>query len=103
MYLDFPDAAQGACSLLRAAEVERAFDAERAQHSRIGLGEMAEMVGAKDLPPTHDAAILAGIATEITEIAGAGKIEMAGGGLGHRGKSTIFWDGEMTAIVPLMR
>ena len=81
MHLDLPDAAQGACALLHAAEVERAFDAERAQHSRIGLGEMAEMVGAKDLPPAHDAAVVARIAAEIAEIAGAGKIEMAGGGL----------------------
>jgi len=81
MHLDLPDAAQGACALLHAAKVERASDAERAQHRCVGLSEMAEMVGAKDLPPAHDAATLAGIAAEIAEIAGAGKIEMAGRGL----------------------
>ena len=51
-----------------------------ANHSDIVVGEMAEMVGAEDLPPAHDAAVARGIAAEIAEIAGAGKTEMAGRG-----------------------
>ena len=72
--------AQRSLALLGAAKIECAFDAEPANQSDIVIGEMAEMVGAEDLPPAHDAAIARGIAAEIAEIAGAGKIEMAGRG-----------------------
>ena len=75
---DLLDAAQRGGALLGAAEIECAFDAERAQHRDVGLGEMAEMVGAEDLPPADDAAVLAGIAAKVAEIAGAGEIEMTG-------------------------
>jgi len=44
---------------------------------------MAKMVGAEDLPPANPAVIPGGIAAEITEIAGAGKIEMTGRAVGH--------------------
>jgi hypothetical protein len=37
---------------------------------------MAQMIGAEDPPPPDGAAILSGIAAEVTEIAGAGEIEM---------------------------
>ena len=66
-------------ALLGAAEIECAPDAEAAQHLDIGFGEMAEMVGAEDLPPAHDAAVPGRIAAEVAEIAGAGEIEVAGG------------------------
>ncbi len=77
---DFRHAAQGGGALLGAAKVERAADAELPQHGDIVIGEMAEMVGAEDLPPAHGPAVARGIAAEIAEIAGAGEIEMAGGG-----------------------
>jgi hypothetical protein len=38
------------------------------------------MVGAEQLAPSHNAAVLADIAAEIAKIAGAGEIEMAGRG-----------------------
>ncbi len=80
MNLDALDAAQRLGALVLATEIERAFDAERAQHRRIFFGEVAEMVGTKDLTPAHDAAVLAGIAAKVAEIAGTGEIEMAGRG-----------------------
>ena len=52
----------------------------RTQHGDIFFGEMAEMVGAEDLPPAHDAAVVGGIAAKVAEIAGAGEVEMAGRG-----------------------
>src|SRR5665213_432830 len=70
--------ASGRCALFGAAKVERTFQAEAAQHVDIGLGQMAEMVGTEYLPPANSAAILAGIAAQIAEIAGAGEIEMTG-------------------------
>jgi hypothetical protein len=39
---------------------------------------MAEMVGAENPPPADRAAVLAEVTAEITEIAGAFEIEMAG-------------------------
>jgi len=78
---DLGNAAQRCCALLGAAKIERAFEAQPAQHLDIGVGEMAEMVGAEDLPPAHDATIAGGIAAKVAEIAGAGEVEVAGGGL----------------------
>ena len=77
---DFRHAAQGGGALLGTAKVERAANAELPQHGNIVIGEMAEMVGAEDLPPAHGAAVARGVAAEIAKIAGAGEIEMAGGG-----------------------
>ena len=57
------------------------LDAEPAQDRGVIVGEMAEMVGAEDLPPAHGAAIPGRIAAEIAEIAGAGEIEMTGRGI----------------------
>ena len=74
------DAAQRLVALLGAAEIERAPDAEAAQHRDVVVGQMAEMVGAEDLPPAHDAAVAGGIAAEVAKIAGAGEVEMAGRG-----------------------
>ena len=72
------DAAQRRVALFRAAEIERAADAQAPHDGDVVIGEMAEMVGAEDLPPAHDAAVACGIAAEIAEIAGAGEVEMAG-------------------------
>ena len=44
-------------TFLGAAKIEGAFQAEAAQHLDIGLGKMAEMVGAEDLPPADRAAV----------------------------------------------
>ena len=77
---DFRHAAQRGGALLGAAKIERAADAELPQHGDIVVGEMAEMVGAEDLPPAHGAAVARRIAAEIAEIAGAGEVEMAGRG-----------------------
>jgi hypothetical protein len=67
-------------AFLGAAEIERAAQAEAAQDLDIGIGDVAEMVGAKDPPPAYRAAGSAGIAAEVTEIAGAGEIEVTGRG-----------------------
>ena len=80
MHGDVGHAAQRGVALLGAAKIERAADAEAAHHGDVVIGEMAEMIGAEDLPPAHDAAIAGGIAAEIAEIAGAGEVEMAGRG-----------------------
>ena len=74
-------AADGGDALLGAAKVERASDAEAAQHLDIGLGEVAEMVGAEDLPPADAAAAAGGVSAEVAEIAGAGEVEVAGRGI----------------------
>jgi hypothetical protein len=66
-------------AFLGAAKIESAFQAEAAQHLDVGFSEMAEMVGAEDLSPTDAAAVLSGIAAEVAEIAGAGKIEVTDG------------------------
>ena len=64
--------------LLGAAQVERALQPELAQHDDVVVGQMAEMIGAEQLPPARVPAVLAGIAAEVAEIAGAGEIEVAG-------------------------
>ena len=74
---DVGHAAQRLGALLGAAEIERAPDTEAAQHRDVVVGQMAEMVGAEDLPPAHDAAVAGGIAAEVAKIAGAGEVEMA--------------------------
>ena len=78
MNRNFLKNADGGCALLGAAKIERALQAEAAQHVDIGLGEMAEMVGTEDLPPADSPAIPAAIAAQIAEIAGTGEIEMTG-------------------------
>ena len=75
---DLRYAALGGGALLGAAKVERAADAEFAQHGGVTIGEMAEMVGAKNLPPAYSAAVGRRVTSEIAKIAGAGEIEMAG-------------------------
>ena len=50
------------------------------EHDGVLIGKMAEMVGAENLPPAHGAAVAGRVAAEVAEIAGAGKIEMAGRG-----------------------
>ncbi len=77
MHGDFRHAALGGSALLGAAKVERAADAELAQHGGVVIGEVAEMVGAKNLPPAHRPAVGRRIAAEIAEIAGACEVEMA--------------------------
>jgi hypothetical protein len=83
MNRDFLEGTDGRCAFLGAAKIERALQAEAAQHVGIGLGQMAEMIGTEYLPPADSAAILAGIAAQIAEIAGTGEIEMAGGRFLH--------------------
>ena len=39
------------------------------------------MIGAEDLPPAHGAAVPAAIAAKVSEIAGAGEIEVTDGGI----------------------
>ena len=78
MHGDVGDAAQRLVALLDAAEIERALHTQAPHHGDVVFGEVAEMVGAEDLPPAHDAAVACGIAAEVAEIAGAGEIEMAG-------------------------
>ena len=78
---DVGDAAQCGGALFLAAKIEGAADAQAPHDGDVVIGEMAEMVGAEDLPPAHDAAVACGIAAEIAEIAGAGEAEMAGRGI----------------------
>jgi hypothetical protein len=70
-------------AFLCAPEIESALQTQAAENFDIGLRDMAEMVGAKDLPPTHRAPVAAAIAAEVAEIAGAGEIEVAGGIIRH--------------------
>src|SRR6202789_3378426 len=91
MHRDLLQRTDGRGALLGAAKIERALQAEAAQHIDIGLGEMAEMIGTEDLSPADSAAILAGIAAEIAEIAGAGEIEVAGRGVLHGGSISHAW------------
>jgi hypothetical protein len=78
MNRDLFNAAHRGGALLGAAKIERALQAQGSQQFDIGLGEMAEMVGTEDLPPADGAAISGAVASEVAEIAGAGKIEVAG-------------------------
>ena len=72
-------------ALLGAAKIERVFQPEAAQHRDIGLGQVAKMVGAENVPPAHRSSVLAGIAAEIAKIAGAGEIEVTEGAILHLG------------------
>ena len=85
MNRDLLEGADGRRALLNAAKIERALQTEATHHFDIGAGKMTEMVGTENLPPTHRAAIVTGIAAEITEIAGANEIEMTGGNILHDG------------------
>src|SRR5258706_8267204 len=71
-------AADGGNALFGAAKIERALQAQGTQNLDIRFGEVAEMVGAEDLPPPHSPATPGRIAPEVAEIAGAGEIEVAG-------------------------
>jgi hypothetical protein len=62
----------------RAAKIERALETQAAQNLDVGVGDVAKMVGAEDLPPANNAATSGRIAPEVAEIAGTGKIEVAG-------------------------
>ena len=75
---DFLDAADRGNAFLGAAEIEGALDAKAAQHLDIGLGQVAEMVGAEDLPPADGTAVAGAIAAEVAKIAGAGEVEVTG-------------------------
>ena len=81
MNRDFADAAERGDTLFGAAKVERASHAQAAQDCNVGLRDMAEMIGAEDLPPADLASVAGGIAAEIAKIAGALKIEMTGRGV----------------------
>jgi hypothetical protein len=81
MNRDLLKTAEGGNALLSAAKIERAFQTKTTQHRDIIGREVAEMVGTENLPPADGTAISGGIAAEIAKIAGAGKIEMAGGGI----------------------
>ena len=81
MNRDLRQPASGLGAFLGASKIERAFQPEGSQHPDIGRREVAEMVGAEDLPPAHPAAVPGRIAAEVAEIAGAGKIEVAGRGI----------------------
>src|SRR5437588_8933656 len=79
----FGHAAQGLGTFCRPTKIERAFDTQRAHDRDVVAGQMCEMVGTEYLPPAHRAAVFGRIAAEIAEIAGAGKVEMAGWEFGH--------------------
>src|SRR5438552_16215600 len=78
MNRDLGQAADGSIALFGAAKIERALQTQGTQNRDIRLGEVAKMVGTEDLPPADHPAILAGIAPEVAEIAGAGEVEVAG-------------------------
>src|SRR5437763_13682908 len=83
MNRDFADAAERGDTLFGAAKVERASHAQAAQDCNVGLRDMAEMIGAEDLPPADLASVAGGIAAEIAKIAGGLMIEMKGRGSWH--------------------
>jgi hypothetical protein len=49
-----------------------------AQQGDVSCREVAEMIGAENLPPAYGATVPAGIAAKVAEIAGAGEIEVTG-------------------------
>jgi len=75
---DFLKTAHRRNALVDATKIERALQTETTQHLDVSLGEVAEMVGAEDLPPADSAAIFGGIAAKVAKIAGAGEIEVTG-------------------------
>src|SRR5260370_11182204 len=83
MNRDPGNAADGGNAIFGAAKIERALQAQGTQNLDIRFGEVAEMVGAEDLPPAHSPAIPGRIAPEVAEIADAGKIEVAGRWVRH--------------------
>ena len=83
MNRDLANAADGGNALFGAAKIKRALQTQGTQNLDIGLGEVAEMVGTKDLPPAHGAPTPCAIAPEVAEIAGAGEIEVSGGWVWH--------------------
>src|SRR6476646_9813317 len=76
-------AADRGSALFGTPKIKRALQTQGTQNLDIGLGEVAEMVGAEDLAPAHRPAIPNRIAPEVAEIAGAGKIEVAGRCIWH--------------------
>src|SRR5690348_4126040 len=83
MDLDLLDHAFGRLALVDAAKIERAGHAKSANDGGVSVGEMAEMVRAKNLPPAQGAAIGGRIAPEIAEVGGAFEIEVTGVGVCH--------------------
>ncbi len=85
MHGDLVDHADTRRALLDAAKIEGAAHAERADDLDIGGSELAEMVGAEDVPPARGTAICGRIAAEVAKITGALQGEMAGRGVFHGG------------------
>ena len=71
MHVDLLNDAGRGCALVGPAKIEGVLDAEIAHHLDVVLGEVAEMVGAENLPPAHRAAVAGRIAAKVAEIAGA--------------------------------
>jgi hypothetical protein len=78
MNCNLRDAAYRRGTFLATAKIECALQTQAAHDRDIGVGEAAEMVGAEDLPPSHGPTIPGGIASQVTEVAGADEVEMAG-------------------------
>src|SRR6478735_11910486 len=78
MHGDLADRADARRALLDAAKIEGTAHAQRADDLDIGSSELAEMVGAEDVPPARGTAICGRIAAEVAKIAGALQGEMAG-------------------------
>ena len=62
------DAADGHGALLDSSKIESAAHAEAPHDIDIGSGEMAEMIGAEDLPPADGVAIARRITAEIARV-----------------------------------
>ena len=93
---DLRHAADGGDALLGAAKVERASDAEAAQHLDIGFGEMAEMVGAEDLPPADARPPLAGYPPRSRKLLAPARLKWRGGVSDMQAVQAIPYAGEMT-------
>src|SRR5436190_17845880 len=91
MGFDILDGAKRLAALILAAEIEGASHAKLTQHGDVSRCEVAEVIGAEDLAPAHGPPVLAGIAAEVTKIAGAGKVQVSGRGCGH-------WNGRFSGM-----
>src|SRR5579871_3900984 len=77
MNQDLLDLARRGGALFGPAKIERAFYAESTHDLDVGIRQMAKMIGAKNLPPAHRAAVGRRIAADIAEIAGPLEFQMA--------------------------
>ena len=77
MHRDLLDRAGCSRAFIGAAKIESVLDAELAHDADIGLAQMAQMIGAEDMPPADGVAVCGRIAAKVAEIARTLEVEVA--------------------------